>query len=47
MIDNQPTATIEITELPKNGRMITQQIQGTTRELKVGDFVSTEELSEF
>lgn len=46
-LDNEPPASIEITELPKNGKILTKKIDGNTRELKIGDFISTEELNEF
>ena len=46
-LDNEPPAAIQITELPKNGKILTKKVEGDTRELKVGDFISTEELNEF
>lgn len=45
--DRMPPSAIEIRKVPKKGKIITKTNDGSTRELKVGDIVSTEELKSF
>lgn len=45
--DTLPPSAIQITKLPKNGKILTKGHDGVSRELKVGDVVSTEEMKSF
>lgn len=45
--DTLPPSSIQINELPKNGKILTTEHDGTIRELKVGDIVSTDSLKNF
>lgn len=45
--DVLPPSSIEITMLPKNGKILTTEHDGTTKEVKVGDIVSTDAMKNF
>jgi len=45
--DQAPPSAIQIERLPKHGKMLVTEHDGTVRELKVGDIVSTELMANF